>query len=116
MKNDFDPGGSTSFQWYHLRCAAERRPRLVKPTLAFFPGEISDRAEVERAIAQGEANAPPPNPHAERAATGRSKCAHCERPIDKGAWRVAFEREIDAGAFTRMGPGYLHLACAGEHL
>jgi hypothetical protein len=110
------PRKDFSFQWYHLRCAAEKRPGLVRPALASFPGEVPGRVEVERALAQGEANAPAPYPHAERAATGRSKCAQCEGPIEKGAWRVAFEREIDAGAFTRKGPGYLHLACAGEHL
>lgn len=116
VKNDFDPGGGTSFQWYHLSCGAEKRPALVKPVLAAFQGEVPNRAEVEKALAEGEAHAPAPYPHAERAATGRSKCAQCEGLIEKGAWRVAFEREIDAGAFTRKGPGYLHLACAGEHL
>jgi hypothetical protein len=116
VKNDFDPGGGTSLQWYHLRCAAEKRPGLVKPVLASFTGEVAGRAALEQALAQAEASAPPPFPFAEHASTGRSKCAQCETAIEKGAWRVAFEREIDAGAFTRKGPGYLHARCAGEHL
>ncbi len=116
VKNDFDPEGGASLQWFHLRCAAQKRPVLVKPVLAAFTGEVAGRAELEQTIAQAETSAPPPYPFAERAPTGRSRCLQCEAAIEKGAWRVAFEREIDAGAFTRKGPGYLHARCAGEHL
>jgi hypothetical protein len=38
----------------------------------------------------------------------------CDEAIAKGDWRVAIEREVDAGTFTRSGPGYLHPGCAIE--
>src|SRR4051812_30835787 len=43
-----------------------------------------------------------------------SKCMLCDEAIAKGEWRVAVEREVDAGSFTRPGPGYLHPRCAIE--
>jgi Poly(ADP-ribose) polymerase and DNA-Ligase Zn-finger region len=116
VKNDFDPSGGSSLQWYHLKCGAERRPALVQPALAAFAGEVPDRAAIEQALAQAAASAPPSYPFAERATTGRSRCVHCEGAIEKDTWRVAFEREIDAGGFTRKGPSYPHARCAGEYL
>jgi hypothetical protein len=38
----------------------------------------------------------------------------CDEAIGKGDWRIAIEREVDTGTFTRTGPGYLHPGCAIE--
>jgi hypothetical protein len=115
--NDFDPeGGGTSMRWFHVKCAAEHRPALLKEALGAFTGDIPERADLEAKIAKAEASAPPPYPYAERAATGRSKCGACGEPIEKGAFRVAYEREIDTGMMVRKGPGYLHVGCAPDFL
>jgi hypothetical protein len=115
--NDFDPeGGGTSMRWFHVKCAAEHRPLLLKEALAAYTGELPERAELEASIAKAEASAPPPYPYAERAATSRSRCVSCGEGIEKGAFRVAFEREIDTGMMVRKGPGYLHVGCAAEYL
>jgi hypothetical protein len=115
--NQFNEG-ETSYFWHHLLCAAGKKPALVKEALAAFPGTVPDREALETQLASAKPKAAAgerPYPFAERAATGRSKCLQCEEAIEKGALRVAIEREVDTGAFVRKGPGYLHVGCAMEH-
>ncbi len=114
-ENQFDPDGGMSLRWHHLECAAGAMPEKVKPALDEHDGEIANRDEIEKLIASGGAKkkggAQKSFPYAEKAPTGRSRCLECGEPIAKDTWRVALEREIDAGAFTRTGAGYLHPAC-----
>ncbi len=110
--------GETSYFWHHLTCAAGKKPALVKEVLAAFGGPVPDRAALETLLANAKPKAAAgerPYPFAERAATGRSKCMQCDEAIEKGALRVAVEREVDTGSFVRKGPGYLHAACAKEN-
>jgi len=116
--NQFDEGGGTSHMWHHLLCAAQKKGALLKPVLDAYTGELPNRAELEAAIANPPKSSGGPKaayPYAERASTGRSKCIQCDEPIEKGALRVAVEREVDTGTFTRSGPGYLHPKCAVEN-
>lgn len=101
--------------WYHLACAAKRKPVQVRSALAAFTGEVPDRAGLEALMAEADETASE-FPYAERAATGRSKCLHCREPIEKGALRVAIERELDYGGMGRKSAGYLHPKCARAHL
>jgi hypothetical protein len=101
-------------QWHHLACAAARKPAPVRAALDAFAGEVPDREGIEKLLAEGDAKIKA-FPYAERAPTGRSKCLQCEAPIEKGAWRVAIEREVEVMGATRMSAGYLHPACVGEH-
>jgi len=111
------PTGEEGQRYYHLRCGAENVRAGFQVALAQYEGELPDRAALEAILA-----APPakgkgkkgdlPLPHADRAPTGRAKCIQCEEPIGKGELRVAVEREIDTGAFTSKGAGYLHPSCA----
>jgi ribosomal protein L37AE/L43A len=115
--NQFNEG-ETSYFWHHLTCAAGKKPALVKDALAAFTGTVPDRAALEAQLASAKPKAAAgerPYPFAERAATGRSKCMQCDEAIEKGALRIAVEREVDTGAFVRKGPGYLHIGCAMEH-
>lgn len=108
-------GEGPSYFWHHLLCAAGKKPALVREALNAFPGEVPNRAEVEAALAGAKtkpAAGERPFPYAERASTGRSKCLQCDEAIEKGALRVAIEREVDTGSFVRKGPGYLHVGCA----
>ncbi|HEX6737654.1 MAG TPA: hypothetical protein VF310_05275 [Vicinamibacteria bacterium] len=102
--------------WHHLACAAKTRPVQVRAALAAFEGEVPDRAELEKQLEAADQSATV-YPYAERAATGRSRCQHCREPIEKGALRVAFERqlELESGA-GRPGTGYLHPKCAPAFL
>lgn len=115
VENQFDPDGGTSVRWHHLECAAKSIPTQVEPALASFDGELPDRAAIEALMREAAKSGPKPFPYAERAPTGRSRCIACEEAIERGTWRVAVEREIDTGAFTRTGAGYLHPACVDGH-
>ncbi|MBZ0117276.1 MAG: hypothetical protein K8H88_09790 [Sandaracinaceae bacterium] len=122
--NQFDPDGGMTHVWHHLVCAAGRMPDKVKPVLETFEGEIPDRGEIDAALASGggkkggggTSKAKRNFPYAERAPSGRSKCLECDENIEKDAWRIAIEREIDTGSFMTTGAGYLHPACAGDHV
>ena len=106
----------TQWVWYHLTCAATKRPVPLKSALLAFSGEVPGRAELEAALAAADEQATV-FPYAERAATGRSRCLQCREPIDKGALRVATERALDLeSGMGRTGVGYLHARCAGQHL
>ncbi|HBQ09998.1 MAG TPA: hypothetical protein DEF51_02005, partial [Myxococcales bacterium] len=42
-----------SFRWYHLPCAAEKLPALLKKTLEGFDGEVPERDAIEAILAGG---------------------------------------------------------------
>ena len=103
------------WMWYHHPCAAKAKPVPLRAALEAFEGEVPDRAALEAAMAEAD-QSPSVFPYAERASTGRAKCLHCREPIEKGALRVATEREMDYGGMGRTGAGYLHPKCAPAHL
>jgi len=113
VPNAFSASGEMSYQWYHVPCAALKKPRQLKAALEGFTGEVPDRANLEKTIEDAAKKEKPSNfPYAERAATGRSRCQACQQPIEKGALRVAVEREVETASFRTAGAGYLHPKCA----
>lgn len=108
-----------SLQWHHLPCAAAKLPVELKAALAEYPGTIPDRPEIDAAmdaaIQKGSAR-PAGFPYVDRAPTGRARCLQCEQPIEKGALRVAVERELEIGASMTRGAGYLHPGCVAANL
>jgi Poly(ADP-ribose) polymerase and DNA-Ligase Zn-finger region len=120
-ENTFSPDGGSSYFWHHLECAAGKVPAKVKQALGVFTGTVPNREKLDAILAAppkaaaGKGGAKAAFPYAERASTGRSKCMHCDEAIEKGTLRVAVEREVDTGAFTTTGPGYLHPGCAAEY-
>ena len=111
-------GDAPTLRWHHLSCAAERLPAELKEVLDKYPGEVPDRAGLEKhmadALAKGHAK-PGGFPYADKAPTGRARCQQCQQNIDKDTLRVAFEREIDTGAMITRGAGYLHPACVAAY-
>ena len=101
--------------WFHLACAAEKRPEKLHAALEKSAEEIPERSELERTIEAGLKN---PKlvlvKYAERSPTGRASCQECHEKIEKGALRVAIEREADVAAMATTS--YLHLGCAPTHL
>ncbi len=116
IPNAFNPEAGMSHAWHHLACVAKKHPELLRPALDAYPGEVPERAELERLMTSVHPQAAKGFPYAERAPTARSKCMACGEGIEKGDWRVAVEREVDTGAFTASGAGYLHAECAQEHV
>jgi ribosomal protein L37AE/L43A len=108
-----------SMQWHHLPCAASKLPDELKAALAEYPGEIPNRAEIDATLEQAakKASAKPAEfPYVDRAPTGRARCMQCGQSIEKGAFRVAVERELEVGANVTRGAGYLHPGCVAGNL
>lgn len=104
----------TAWRYWHLPCAAKKLPSELQGALKAWPDEVPDRASLEQQIAAASSKVKPKLdlPHADRAPTGRAKCMSCSQPLEKGALRVAVERELDTPMGTQKGPGYLHPRCA----
>jgi hypothetical protein len=108
-----------SLQWHHLPCAAGKLPAELRAALTDYAGEVPNRAELDAAMEQADKQAaarPAAHPYADHAPTGRAKCMQCGEPIEKGAFRVAVERELEIGAQVTRGAGYLHPRCVAENL
>ncbi len=114
VPNAFGEGESTS--WFHVACAAEKRPEKLLAALDAHDGEVRDRDRL-REIAQAGAA----NPklamiiRAERAPSGRAACQHCREKIEKDALRIAFEKPGEPMGGAMPQTGYVHLACAKSH-
>lgn len=108
-----------SLQWHHLLCAAGKLPAELKGALDEYGGDVPNRDELDKAMAdaiKGGKAKPGGFPYVDKAPTGRARCMQCEEPIEKASFRVAVEREVDTGAFTTRGAGYLHPKCCAENL
>src|ERR1041384_3290553 len=80
-----------------LRLGVETQTQL-KAARAEYPGDVPNRAEIDAAMEQAEKKAaakPAGHPYADHAPTGRARCMQCEQAIEKGAFRVAVERELE---------------------
>lgn len=98
-----------SQHYYHLTCAAERRPR---PFAALLAALDPPRPELEPLRAAAtlavERHRLERLGVIERSKSARANCRHCRAAIEKGAWRVALQ-PIEDG---RLGAwGFLHLSC-----
>jgi ribosomal protein L37AE/L43A len=108
-----------SMQWHHLLCAAQKLPDELKAALPEYTGDIPNRAEIDAALADSAKKAaakPAGFPYVDKAPTGRARCMQCGQSIDKGAFRVAVERELEVGANVTRGAGYLHPRCVAGNL
>ncbi|MGH8223573.1 MAG: hypothetical protein ACREQZ_11425 [Woeseiaceae bacterium] len=115
--NAFGEGEMTL--WFHLPCAAYKRP---EPFLELLGGvQAEDISTDELGVAQalkataefGVAHRRVPRiDKVDRAPTGRARCRSCREFIDKDGWRIGlvfFEEH-------RFQPsGFIHAACAGEY-
>lgn len=114
LPNPFDDKGGEMTHWFHLVCAAFRRPEPFLEVLATTPDLVADRETLEREARLGVAHRRLPRVStAERASSGRAACRACREPIEKGTWRIALVF-YDDGRFVPSG--YIHLRCAASHL
>lgn len=107
--NAFGDGEMTL--WFHLLCAAYKRPEPLLEALGAAPPE--DAPRLERVARAGlEHHRLPRLNGAERSPTARARCRSCREPIERGTWRlplVFFEE------FRFEPAGFLHAACAREY-
>jgi hypothetical protein len=105
-------GEGETHRWFHLRCAALKRPERFGPMLEATP-DVPDREALEAYVKSGL-----DHPRlvrilrAERAPSGRAHCRHCREIVEKGALRVALEIWED-GRFNPMGS--IHATCAPSY-
>jgi len=105
-------GEGEAFRWFHLDCAALRRPERFGPALEATP-DLSDREGLQKLVQSGL-----DHPRlvrlagSGRATSGRAHCRHCRELIDKGALRIALEI-WEEGRFTPIG--FVHAACGSGY-
>ncbi|GAB5544420.1 MAG: hypothetical protein SangKO_041800 [Sandaracinaceae bacterium] len=108
-----------SFRWYHLPCAAEKLPALLKKTLEGFDGEVPERDAIEAILAGGGVTPKeifPDYPDVSLAPTGRAACIQCGEKIEKGSTRISVEVDMEIRGRATRGAGYMHPACVGAWL
>ncbi len=104
--------GETMTHWFHLECAAFKRPE---------PLPEAERLEAEARLGLAHPRLARVD-GAERSPTGRAQCRACREAIPKDAWRIALvfyenERFAPAGfVHARCAQAYLELAGPGELL
>lgn len=114
LPNPFDEKGGEMTHWFHIPCAAYRRPEPFLDVLHSTDQPIADRDALEREATLGVTYRRVPRVStAERASTGRASCRACHAPIDKGAWRIALVFYED-GRFSPSG--FIHVKCARVYL
>ncbi len=108
LTNPFAEGEMT--HWFHLDCAAFKRP---VPFLETLPSTTEPSDDAERLSAEATRGIKHPRLSrvngAERAPTGRAECRSCRTPIEKDAWRVSLVF-YEEGRFAPAG--YIHPRCA----
>jgi len=110
--SSFGEGEQTS--WFHIGCAAERRPGKLAPALAEYEGEVPGRAELEAIVADGVENPSLAEvARVERSPTGRATCQECHEKIGKDELRIAIEKEAEG---TMATTSFIHLRCARTSL
>lgn len=108
--NAFGDGEMTL--WFHLRCAAYKRPAPFLET-ATADGAVPEAVALIPVAEHGVAHRRLPRVNgAERAPTGRARCRNCKETIDQGSWRIplTFFEE-----FRFSASGFVHAECADEY-
>jgi len=115
LPNPFAEGENVEMtHWFHLTCAAFRRPEAFLEGLAASSEAIDNRAELEREAQLGVAHRRVPRVStAERAPTGRTTCRACKTLIEKDAWRIALAF-YEEGRF--VASGFMHATCVAAYL
>lgn len=109
VPNVFGDGETTL--WFHLRCAAYKRPEPFLETLPEH--DVEGAEELAAAARAGIEHRRLPRLHcAERAPTGRARCRCCRQPIERGAWRLAL---VYFEEYRFEPSGFIHAGCANEY-
>ncbi|HZD53071.1 MAG TPA: hypothetical protein VE175_08490 [Woeseiaceae bacterium] len=115
--NAFGEGEMTI--WFHLPCAAYKRPEPFLERLADV--ETEEISADELGFAQGlkpaaefgiEHRRLPRLDKIERAPTGRARCRNCRDLIDKGSWRIGL---VFFEEYRFEPSGFIHAGCAKEY-
>lgn len=106
-------GGGEATLWFHLQCAAYRRPEALLATLDDADLPPAETAKLRADAQLGVALHRLPRIDGVSLSKGaRARCRDCHELIVKGEWRipVVFFSE---GAFHRRG--FVHVGCAAHY-
>jgi hypothetical protein len=108
VPNPFAEGETTL--WFHLDCAAYKRPEPLLETLEARTEPLVDAERLLTEARLGIAHRRVPRiSGAERAPSGRAQCRSCRNTIEKGAWRIPLVF-YEEGRFAASGS--VHASCA----
>ena len=111
LPNPFGRGEVTL--WFHLRCAAFKRPAPFLETLRDTNLHVSDAERLREGAERGIALRRLPRiDGAEKATGARARCRHCHEMIVKDEWRIPLVF-FEEGAFNRRG--FIHVACSKDY-
>lgn len=115
LPNPFADGENALMtHWFHMPCAAYRRPEAFLEGIADTTEVIDDRATLEHEAQLGITHRRLPRvSSADHAPTGRATCRACKALIEKSAWRIALVFYED-GRFTPSG--YIHATCVKSYI
>lgn len=96
--------------WFHLLCAAYKRPQSFLNALrAQSPEILKDRDRLEHAAQSSLAFRRIPRiDGAERSPTGQARCRHCREPIARDSWRIRIGYYENGRFFPG---GFIHMGC-----
>ena len=114
LPNPYADEGGEMTHWFHLTCAAYRRPEALLETLAAAAGAVADVDQLTQQAQLGVTHRRLPRVStAGRASSGRASCRACKEAIAKDTWRIAL-LFYDDGRFVPSG--YIHAACTGPYI
>jgi hypothetical protein len=118
LPNPFADDGGEMTHWYHVACAAYRRPEAFLEALGGAADEIAAAVEDLDAL-KHEADLGIAHRRlsrvsgAARAPSGRATCRSCRETIPRESWRIALQYYEDG----RWVPsGSIHVRCASAYL
>ncbi len=111
LPNPFADGEMTF--WYHLICAAYKRPETLLEAVAQTGASLDSRETLEREAQRGIDHRRLPRINGvHRAPSARARCRSCREPITKDTWRIPlvfFEEDQFNAA------GFVHASCCLEY-
>lgn len=114
LPNPYGDEGGEMTHWFHLTCAAYRRPEPFLETLSATSDAIADVDQLSEQAKLGVAHRRLPRVStAGRASSGRATCRACKDAIAKDTWRIALVF-YDDGRFVPSG--FIHAACTRSYI
>ena len=113
LPNPFADENAEMTHWFHLACAAFRRPEAVIETLESTTTQLERRHELLEEARLGTAHRRLPRVSTvARATSGRATCRQCREAIAKDAWRISLVF-YEEGRF--IPAGFVHTTCAAPY-
>jgi hypothetical protein len=111
LPNPFAEGDM--IHWFHLDCAAYKRPEPFLETLEASKELLADAQRLAAEAKLGIAHRRLPRVNGvERSPSSRAQCRSCRGNIEKGAWRIPLVY-YQEGRFAPSG--YIHVPCAQSY-